>query len=520
MMPRLVVLLLGCCLAAVGSMAAEQIETQDQIWEFMKKYGYIMEDDMVNGMPKDEETKTKSIIYFQKMGNMTMTGTLDEESMELMNTPRCGMTDMESDADMVRRKRYALGPRWTKTDLTWNVLQDSDDLSRADVERIMERAFKAWSDVSTLTFRKVTTNEPDIKIIFAANEHGDGFNARFDGSGGVLAHAYFPTSNLIGGDAHFDEDETYTDGTSSGINLFQVAAHEFGHSLGLRHSDVQDALMYPYYRGYVANFQLHRDDIAGIQAQYGEGNGQPEEPDTPSTPLDNCMPQISWATRTRDGSAYFANETHVFRRASNNMIPAGYPKMIGDEFPGLPTDLDAAFYYSPYTYFFKGSQYWRFRNRAMAGTYPRPLSDWQGLPNDLDSAYVWTRNGGIYFTKGNQYYRYNRGVSSYYPQPLSRWGGLPSDGVDAAFRYNNGYTYFFKGSEYYRFNDRNINVASGYPRNTAIQWLGCDPNELFLGPTADTGGDATADTGGDATVMVPSMVAVFFSALSALYYAF
>lgn len=39
----------------------------------------------------------------------------------------------------------------------------------------------------------------------------------------------------------------------------------------------------------------------------GEGNGEPEERDTPSTPLDNCMPQISLATRTRDGSAYFAN---------------------------------------------------------------------------------------------------------------------------------------------------------------------------------------------------------------------
>ena len=46
--------------------------------------------------------------------------------------------------------------------------------------------------------------------------------------------------------------------------------------------------------------------------------------------------------------------THVFRR-NGNTIPAGYPKRIGDEFPGLPTDLDAALFYSPYTYFFKVS---------------------------------------------------------------------------------------------------------------------------------------------------------------------
>ena len=49
--------------------------------------------------------------------------------------------------------------------------------------------------------------------------------------------------------------------------------HEFGHSLGLQHSNVQGAVMYPYYTGYVPNMQLHSDDIAGIQSLYGKGHG-------------------------------------------------------------------------------------------------------------------------------------------------------------------------------------------------------------------------------------------------------
>lgn len=88
----------------------------------------------------------------------------------------------------------------------------------------------------------------------------------FDGRGKVLAHAFFPQD----GRAHFDEDETFTDGTSRGTNLLWVATHEFGHALGIEHSDVRDAIMYPYYTGYVPGMQLHSDDIAAIRYLYGK----------------------------------------------------------------------------------------------------------------------------------------------------------------------------------------------------------------------------------------------------------
>ena len=42
-----------------------------------------------------------------------------------------------------------------------------------------------------------------------------------------------------GGDAHFDDEEYWTMEEYKGTNLFQTAAHEFGHSLGLSHSDVR-----------------------------------------------------------------------------------------------------------------------------------------------------------------------------------------------------------------------------------------------------------------------------------------
>lgn len=51
--------------------------------------------------------------------------------------------------------------------------------------------------------------------------------------------------------------------------MFQVAAHEFGHSLGLSHSDVSTSLMAPFYRGYQRHFRLDQDDINAIQELYG-----------------------------------------------------------------------------------------------------------------------------------------------------------------------------------------------------------------------------------------------------------
>ena len=119
------------------------------------------------------------------------------------------------------------------------------------------QAFGLWAAVTPLSFSEVPMGTiPDIVIRFVGGDHGDG--NPFDGPSGVLAHAYYPPpgGGTLAGDTHFDEAETWSVNLpASGIDLVTVAGHEFGHALGLAHSQVNGALMYAYYGGPTAKWR-------------------------------------------------------------------------------------------------------------------------------------------------------------------------------------------------------------------------------------------------------------------------
>ncbi|XP_015670199.1 macrophage metalloelastase [Protobothrops mucrosquamatus] len=206
-----------------------------------------------------KETLEERIKIMQKFFHLTITGKIDTETIEVMGQPRCGVPDV------LEYQTFPGRPKWNKNILTYRINNYTPDMPKDQVDRAIANAVKVWSDVTPLQFTK--TNGPaDIEILFGSRGHGDNFP--FDGRGGVLAHAFAPATGL-GGDAHFDEDEMWSE-INREINLFIVAAHEFGHSLGLAHSNVPRALMFPTYSYVNPNtFRLPDDDRQGIQSLYG-----------------------------------------------------------------------------------------------------------------------------------------------------------------------------------------------------------------------------------------------------------
>uniref|UniRef100_A0A3Q3D7E2 Matrix metallopeptidase 23bb n=1 Tax=Hippocampus comes TaxID=109280 RepID=A0A3Q3D7E2_HIPCM len=169
-----------------------------------------------------------------------------------------------------------LGRKWTHANISYRLESFPDTLSANATREALGVAFSKWSDVSPLSFTEVRRRDADITIGFYALNHSDcgssPLHPCFDGVNGELAHAFLPPR----GEIHFDKDELWIVGRSrfswrrgAWLNdLVQVAAHEIGHALGLRHSADPRALMHPNATT-TGQRDVGRDDVRAIRRLYG-----------------------------------------------------------------------------------------------------------------------------------------------------------------------------------------------------------------------------------------------------------
>uniref|UniRef100_K7FWH5 Peptidase M10 metallopeptidase domain-containing protein n=1 Tax=Pelodiscus sinensis TaxID=13735 RepID=K7FWH5_PELSI len=193
-----------------------------------------------------------------------------------------------------------------------------------------------------------------------------------DGPGGMVAHAFFPGDPQRAGHVHFDSDEdwTFRSPDDYGTDLFAVAVHEFGHSLGLSHSPAKRSIMRPYYEGPVC---VPCTECVSAQQVWGRAE-----------------------LTARSGGALGPGLD------SPELRPLLSEKGVPDR---CSTSIDAVAHIRGETFFFTGQYFWRLSHGRHLTSLRPALSAafWRGLPRSLgqvDAAYERHTDHRILFFSG------------------------------------------------------------------------------------------------------------------------
>ncbi|XP_057443616.1 metalloendoproteinase 2-MMP-like [Lotus japonicus] len=282
---------------------------------YFHRFGYIPEAPPSNFTDDFDDALESAVRAYQKNFNLNITGELDNATLTQIVRPRCGVADIingttsmnsgKSNSSLHTVAHYSFfegQPRWPEGTEELTYAFDPEESLDNMTKAVFASAFSRWSEVTTITFRETETYfMADIKIGFYSGDHGDG--EAFDGVLGTLAHAFSPTNGRF----HLDKAEDWvvsgdvTEASlSNAVDLESVAVHEIGHLLGLAHSSVQDAIMYPSISARTRKVVLDEDDIQGIQELYGSN------PNFTGTPSTSSRERDSSDGGSQGGSVFFS----------------------------------------------------------------------------------------------------------------------------------------------------------------------------------------------------------------------
>ena len=134
---------------------------------------------------------------------------------------------------------------------------------------MLDRSFRAWSELE------------GARVSFQADGIAAGLKAAQDGVNTItIADDLFANQRAIAVTTNWDvagtltESDIQVDATliNGSYNMQQALTHEVGHLLGLDHSGVLSAVMYPYVSRGNDEVMIDSDDRVGITAMYPDGD--------------------------------------------------------------------------------------------------------------------------------------------------------------------------------------------------------------------------------------------------------
>ena len=165
------------------------------------------------------------------------------------------------------------GSRWMRSTVDYHVNGANLDLAADAAIDAVRAGADTWAQQSgaAFAFRYAGTSALSTNTLDNTNL----VSFRDASSGSAIATAYWWSSGgaIVEADILFwDGGFTFfagSTGCSGGFYIEDIAAHEFGHALGLGHSTISGTTMYPSTSSCNVNPRsLHADDIAGALALY------------------------------------------------------------------------------------------------------------------------------------------------------------------------------------------------------------------------------------------------------------
>jgi hypothetical protein len=238
---------------------------------FLARYGYLdatMRPEAADAETADvlDQDTSLALGRYQAFHGLPPSGVFDEATKEMMSRSRCGVPDVDPASPA-----FATTCAWNRDSLTYAFGTGTGDITGDDERETVRRAFRTWSAATQFAFREVGTGDsPDVLISWGNANCGDA-----NMTGGTLAHADYPPGcgyygNALPRPLHFDDQEhAWVVGAVSGqYDAETVALHEIGHILGLLHSSVSGAVMFPTVSDNATLRALSADDLEGIRRLY------------------------------------------------------------------------------------------------------------------------------------------------------------------------------------------------------------------------------------------------------------
>ncbi|KAF5284691.1 hypothetical protein FQA39_LY16943 [Lamprigera yunnana] len=243
----------------------------EYVRDYLNRYGYYNGQDS-SGLTIEDVNSSEFIFVlnkFQAYYKLEITKTINDETLEVMKTPRCGMTDIAASFNLK-------GTFWRNDPILWHFRGAANKQIK-----LAAVAFQLWEKYANINFQQSFEN-PNI-LSFKYKDHlkeRDSKRYGFTLDNNELAHPFFPPADNNVSEIHINQNKDWSeklyDISKDKLSLFITVAHEIGHSIDIDHSPIHQSLTHSVYHEPTSPFnaedsELSDDDqlaVASLSTRY------------------------------------------------------------------------------------------------------------------------------------------------------------------------------------------------------------------------------------------------------------